>query len=1565
MDIFNKKYKNSLDKNIYDFIFFLSTDEKLYDDILKNFNTNENMKFCKRKDDYLYNLYIMKIIESIFEDVEFMNDNNNKFKENKVYESDYYLYKPENNIDLKNKFVIEFLKNNYSDLIEYSIKNLEDINQMQKEKIEMKSRYIAIKLYEKNIKFINRIYNYYNSFNFENKLEEIIPLKNSLKEFIERNNLSKAINEQTKYKDIFFQLLEFLNLFYVKEEKSQDIVDGLIDNCFYLFISLLFKNKDAFQDIKNNIEKEEILKNVLKFIISSESQKHKRYIIFLSKINTYPEEIHLYLIDLSFQVLIEKGDKKFLKLGLFYISKNLWSNGINKKNIKEKIKEQIISKFYKCLTDNSENLKLNAFMQVLLKLLENQKQLTNELIEGKYNNKKIYDLIYEKIYKLEEKKLKEKFGEYENFKNILLSEKYKDKFILYDDIKKLIEEIFNSNKINDKNNAKDNEQNKNIIDFLISCFHSYNSNNPIQKTMIGRLITSLKNLINEETKEYNNNIKNQENNKMKKKTTPYVGLKNLGTLCYINSIIQQLFFIQKFKYSILSANDSKPPDKSFEFTDDDNILHQTQKLFTYLSFSSLGEFEPKYFIFSIKYLGERIELNNMLDSNEFLLNFLEQISTCLENTEYKNIINDLFGGKIKEKKICSECGNTSYKEDEFKLITLKVKEMRDIFQSFENYISEEIIEGYKCENCNKKVNLKKSNIILDLPNILVIHLNRMIYNNNTGEFEKMNSKLDFPLELDMKKYCIQNNLHNEDYYKYQLRGINIHKGTAKAGHYISLIQTSKEEKKWFLFDDSFVSEYNFNNFEDEFNNNESNNSAYILFYEAIQEKQMKSEIKKYIPKEYLIEVFNNNKVYDLLYGNKVIDINNELIKIFFQIIDDQSFRLKDKNLSIYDIRDLIDIFTELIINYYSNEDYIKKKDTKNVKSLINIINKIFLSAIKDEDNLPSSDKVLICKHIIEKLLSDKNLKIIFKSNEMEEINKVIYDLIHEIIIKSKTDNIINSKDELQEKLCSIINKEKNISIYLYKILYELVADDQDYHLSKTDINTFLDLLYKIDNENSENLKEINKIFDYYLNKKNIFEKSENVNKVLKECSNSNFFKLLFDEENKSLIKIIQNIQYNDEAASNKFNMEIIQKLYIHCLKEKENDKIRQKQIKLMKLIFSILDIKDTFVLKRIKLLLGFPTLVMISSNDIISKFGINLLNNDINKEIYEYCNYNFMKKDNCVLSYLFPSCYNKNDENKLEEEDKCDLIYELIKRCFGLNDKKEGNYFLFKTLYLMQSRSIKFENLYQEMKYILNKAKYNLDELKEVERDAKEFVKYEVKKSMNYLLCNKKDENQNQPKIPNIYYKWEKLISDNFCSQFVGCISNIFPYEIGKIEINMKAKDILRFKFYTTYFTKQELINLSAQNKPFIYENLSRDSLILNKNTTNKEENELRLDFTILKEKKNIKHLMEYLSEQLKEKKIVIIENRDILSKYEVKNTLNRYYIFGKDKKKILRTQISPVEIGLDEINNCYLPENMHILIEDNQVTNFLNINRLKDEFKFFENNDVQLHLKLVGFKDI
>ncbi len=81
-----------------------------------------------------------------------------------------------------------------------------------------------------------------------------------------------------------------------------------------------------------------------------------------------------------------------MSAGITYISKNLLSNGINKENVKEKIKEEILAVFHECLKDNSKNKKLNAFMQVILKLFEKQNQFKNQLIEGKYKNEKIYDL---------------------------------------------------------------------------------------------------------------------------------------------------------------------------------------------------------------------------------------------------------------------------------------------------------------------------------------------------------------------------------------------------------------------------------------------------------------------------------------------------------------------------------------------------------------------------------------------------------------------------------------------------------------------------------------------------------------------------------------------------------------------------------------------------------------------------------------------------------------------------------------------------------------------------------------------------------------------------------------------------------------------------------------------------------------------------------------------------------------------------------------------------------------------------------------------------------------------
>jgi len=39
----------------------------------------------------------------------------------------------------------------------------------------------------------------------------------------------------------------------------------------------------------------------------------------------------------------------------------------------------------------------------------------------------------------------------------------------------------------------------------------------------------------------------------------YAGLRNLGCICYMNSMIQQFYHIPSFRYCLLAADDNKDP----------------------------------------------------------------------------------------------------------------------------------------------------------------------------------------------------------------------------------------------------------------------------------------------------------------------------------------------------------------------------------------------------------------------------------------------------------------------------------------------------------------------------------------------------------------------------------------------------------------------------------------------------------------------------------------------------------------------------------------------------------------------------------------------------------------------------------------------------------------------------------------------------------------------------------------------------------------------------------------------------------------------------------------------
>jgi ubiquitin C-terminal hydrolase len=165
-------------------------------------------------------------------------------------------------------------------------------------------------------------------------------------------------------------------------------------------------------------------------------------------------------------------------------------------------------------------------------------------------------------------------------------------------------------------------------------------------------------------------------------------------------------------------------------------------------------------------------------------------------------------------------------------LTLEVKNINNLNDSLQKLIIPEIIDDFKCSNCNQSVQIKKVTSLNKLPNVLVVHLKRFYLDYETCHTRKINSKFEFPKKLNLKLFCVEEVTKNfgstqsentdiynreDEYYQYELKGINVHTGSADGGHYFSFIDTNREGKdnnmngnpenknNWLIFNDSHVS----------------------------------------------------------------------------------------------------------------------------------------------------------------------------------------------------------------------------------------------------------------------------------------------------------------------------------------------------------------------------------------------------------------------------------------------------------------------------------------------------------------------------------------------------------------------------------------------------------------------------------------------------------------------------------------------------------------------------------------------------------------------------------------
>ncbi|XP_065220051.1 ubiquitin carboxyl-terminal hydrolase 48-like isoform X2 [Planococcus citri] len=295
--------------------------------------------------------------------------------------------------------------------------------------------------------------------------------------------------------------------------------------------------------------------------------------------------------------------------------------------------------------------------------------------------------------------------------------------------------------------------------------------------------------------------------KERRKPTSYVGLKNLGATCYVNSLLQLWFHNLNFRKAIFMWDPLQDPEEKQNITILEekyiplSVLGHLQAVFALMRYGERRFVDPTDFILSL-----RLDTSIQQDAQEFSKLFLSKLETTLSYQsakEVRDLIKDNFCGEYSYVTRCMKCKMESKRPSTFYELDLNIKGHKTIQDCLKEFMNIEMLEGddkYFCQICGEKQDAQRFISLTELPPVLNLQLMRFVFDKNTGYKKKLNTFVQFPDKLNMSEFCpnVKGDLG------YTLSAVLVHGGrSANSGHYVAHICDS-ESGTWYKFNDESV-----------------------------------------------------------------------------------------------------------------------------------------------------------------------------------------------------------------------------------------------------------------------------------------------------------------------------------------------------------------------------------------------------------------------------------------------------------------------------------------------------------------------------------------------------------------------------------------------------------------------------------------------------------------------------------------------------------------------------------------------------------------------------------------